>query len=333
MKWADDGPELFVSLEKQILYVYRKFVAEEPLMSMVHICSFTNLVVTAVDFISLFRDPLKPSLRHFHRYDSKSLRDVRSLLQSQGVSQDEIVGYIKENSHPTLWMLLFEFALKAMNLELAELCALESQNHPISVFIKKVLSVSAGNVQKGYVHWYLGNYRDAERLFVGTDLAVQMYASTGNWSRVAELVSPEDEDTYTRCHLALGTSAYVRGDFKTAASEFALAQDFGKQLRSLCQADDFAGISDLMAKLPAKHALLAEIGRKFMAYGSHERAVDAFLKLGDAGKAVDACAHLNQWTAAVRLADSHSEIDKRLLMGRYAQHLADNSHISAAVNI
>jgi WD repeat-containing protein 35 len=88
-----------------------------------------------------------------------------------------------------------------------------------------------------------------------------------------------------------------------------------------------------MTKLPAKDPLLNEIGMKFMAAGSHQQAVDAFLKLGDSRKAVDACVHLNQWTAAVALADAHSDIDKRALMGRYAQHLAENSHIAAAINV
>jgi WD repeat-containing protein 35 len=88
-----------------------------------------------------------------------------------------------------------------------------------------------------------------------------------------------------------------------------------------------------MNSLPNKHPLLNTIGVTFMASGAHQRAVEAFLKLGDVAKAVDACAHLNQWHAVGELCQSHQQLDEREIMGRYAGHLAGNSHLSAALRV
>lgn len=359
MKWADDSPDLFVSLEKQKLYVYRDFEAIEPIISLTYICSFTDLVITAVDFITLYRDPLHPNLELFHRYESKPLRDVDYLLESTDVSIDEITAYIKTNSHPRLWLMLAETALDQMNLQLAERCFIESQNNAGITLMKKLSSLPKnGLVQRGFVLWYLKRYQEAEECFRGRfdpnskqfkniqkkpnnnantdpDYTIQMYATIGDWQKVAELVNEvEDEEMFTRCHIALGNEAYMKGDWSTAASEYNIAHDHKKQLKALFRGDDFNGISRLCDSLKAKDPLLDEIGIKFVALGAHTKAVDAFMKLGDVQKAIDSCVHLNQWTMALQIADEHpQEVNKRALMGRYAHHLAENSHIAAAINM
>jgi WD repeat-containing protein 35 len=152
------------------------------------ICSFKELIITAVDFISLYNDPLKPSLAHFHRYESKSLRDLRFLVQCEGISAEEILTLVKEKSHPKLWQILAEANLAAMNLQAAERCFIEGQIVPGVHFMKKLTTVARGDLQRGYIAWFLRKYEDAERFFQGRpDLAIQMYASIGNWVKVAEL--------------------------------------------------------------------------------------------------------------------------------------------------
>lgn len=333
MKWADDAPGLFVSLERQKLYIYREFEAEEPIVSMTHICSFHDLVITAVDFVSLYRDPLTPKLEYFHRYESKSLRDMKMLLSSEGVSQDEILNYVKEKSHQRLWLMNAEACLAAMNFQGAERCFIECQYNPGIVFMRKLNSLPKGDVKRGYVYWYLKRYEEAERCFAGTDHAVQMYATVGNWKRAAELVSEKDHEMFVRCHTALATEAFAAGDWKTAAKEYSIAGDTKRQLRALDKAEDFEGVVALMHQLPSKDPLLKDIGLKFVGIGSHEKAVEAFVKLGDVNLAIDACCHLNQWNEALRLANDHKEIDRKQLMGRYAHYLAGNSHIAAAINM
>lgn len=356
MKWADDSPDMFVSLEKQRLYVYRDFQVIEPIISLTHICSYENLVILAVDFITLFRNPLQPKLTFFHSYETKPLRDVDCLLEATSISIDEITSYIKSNSHPRLWLMLAETALLQMNLQLAERCFIECQNNPGIQLMKLLLSLPKNSpVQRGFVLWYLKRYEEAEDCFKGnnvepsshrshnkdhhtvngSDYIIQMYATIGNWKKVAELVNEsEDEEMFVRAHVSLGNEAYTKGDWPTAASEYNLAHDYEKQLKALFRGDDYSGISRLCDSLKPKDPLLQEIGLKFVALGSHEKAVEAFTKFGDLQKAIDACVHLNQWTLALQIADEHpDEINKRALMGRYARHLAENSHIAAAINM
>ena len=333
MKWADDSPGLFVSLERQKLYVYREFEVEEPIISMTHICAFHGLVVTAVDFVSLYRDPLQPKLEYFHRYETKSLRDMKMLLRSEGISQDEIMNFVKEKSHQCLWLMNAEACLAAMNFQGAERCFIECQYNPGIVFMRKISSMPRGDTKRGYVYWYLKRYEEAERCFAGTPLAAKMYATVGNWKRAAELVTADDQELFVRCHMALGTEAFAAGNWKTAAAEYAIAGDDAKQLRALDKGEDFEGISQLMRKLPPRNPLLKDIGFKFVGIGSHEKAVEAFLKLGQVSLAIDACCHLNQWNMALQIANEHKDIDRKQLMGRYAHYLAGNSHIAAAINM
>jgi WD repeat-containing protein 35 len=136
-----------------------------------------------------------------------------------------------------------------------------------------------------------------------------------------------------RCYLALGNEKYVRGDWKTAASEYALVRDHERQFRALSRVADFDAIFRLLNSLPDKHPLLNEISLKVMAGGAHQKGVAAFLKLRDIGKAVEACAHLNQWDMVVNLYQSHQQLDEGEIMGRYAAHLAGNSHLSAALRV
>jgi hypothetical protein len=60
------------------------------------------LVITAIDFISLYSNPLKLSLGCFHRYESKLLRDLKCLLQCEGIAAEEVIGYVEDKSHPRL---------------------------------------------------------------------------------------------------------------------------------------------------------------------------------------------------------------------------------------
>jgi WD repeat-containing protein 35 len=105
------------------------------------------------------------------------------------------------------------------------------------------------------------------------------------------------------------------------------------EFRALVRVGDFGGIHDLMLALPDRDPLLNEIGVKFMAGGSHERAAEAFLKLGDVNKAIEACGHLNQWASVVGIVRGHPEVNEQEIMGRYAAYLALSSHRSAALRI
>jgi WD repeat-containing protein 35 len=331
MRWAEDSPDLLVTVERQRIYVYRKFVPEEPIPSLAQICAFKGLIITVVDFIGLSRHPLRPNVRDIHTYESKSLRDLRSLLTCEGVSADELLAFVREKSHPRLWQMLAEWHLASMNLSAAERCFIEAQIAPGLALMRRLATLPRGDTKRGYVLWFLRRFAEAEP-FLDPETAALMHASVGNWERAAELSSPHD-DMYVNAHTALANDAYVRGDWLSAARECALARDPVRQLRALSRANDLPAIGQLMERLPEGHALLASIGTKFMACGAAERAVAAFLKLGDAQRAVDACAHLNRWQLVVELAREHPEVGEQSVMARYAAHLAGNSRLSEALQV
>ena len=363
MCWADDSPSLFVALERQHLYVYRDFEAEEPILSLSYVLNFTNLQIITCDFLALYRNHLKPRLSYFHTYDAKPLRDLRLLISSYKSSnpgatitsisrrspqkntkvtmtlKDEIIEYVHGKSHPKLWNIIADEALQEGDLQLASKAFIEANNQDGISFMERVNQMPEGSkAQKGLIEAYLGQYDQAEMNLSSSkrsDLVLRMYVEAGNWKAVADhLVGQQkgNEVLYKVAHTALGEEAFSKGDWAKAAQEFALAGEGEKQILSLIKGDDFKGLYSMVDSLKPNNPLLKEIGFRFVTIGAHQEAVETFMKMGDVNTAIDACAHLNQWNIALQLAKDNPGVDKRMLTARYAHYLAENNHISAAIN-
>lgn len=70
--------------------------------------------------------------------------------------------------------------------------------------------------------------------------------------------------------------------------------------------------------------LLKEIGDKFTSVGMVNEAEAAFIRAGEPRMAIDACASLNEWDQAVKLAQQYADpahIEE--LLARYAGHLLE----------
>lgn len=74
---------------------------------------------------------------------------------------------------------------------------------------------------------------------------------------------------------------------------------------ALYRTEDYAGLSRLAAALPECDPLLPSIGAKLASVGLAGGATAAYLRAGDAARAVDACVALHEWDAAMALAAEH----------------------------
>lgn len=62
--------------------------------------------------------PEQPSKVHVFNYETKSLRDTFQILSTVDIG--DAYAYVKEHSHPKLWITLAEFALEKLDLSIAE---------------------------------------------------------------------------------------------------------------------------------------------------------------------------------------------------------------------
>jgi WD repeat-containing protein 35 len=130
--------------------------------------------------------------------------------------------------------------------------------------------------------------------------------------------------------------------------------------------DDYASLERLLERIPDGADYLGDVGDKFMSVGLCKKAVEAFLKAGDAKRAIDCCSRycerrsidffyftvhsnriihlllppldtlsstvlLNQWDQAVDLAEQYKFPQIEGLLTKYATHLLQKDQLVQAI--
>ena len=336
-RWASDHPDYFASVERQRIYLYHKFTPYESINSMTNVCQMKDLVLQTVDFVKLLSHPLQPKLSYFHTYETKPLRDMKSLLQSK-VDKDEIFSYVESMDHPVMWKMLAEFHLGTSNFACAEKSFKRIHNVQVDMFVNFLSKLqNEPRVYKGVVLWYLQMHDKAEEVFskIGrVDLIAKMRASTGEWKRVIDITDPKDGNI-NRAQLALAKQYRYSSNFAQAAHHYGLAGDVQEQLRCLFKAKKFEELCSLLASLnPKDHAsIVKEMGILFKSIGCSDKAVEAFLMLKDYKAAVDTCLELKNWTLVMKLLKDHQSIPREPILLKFTTYLLKHGKVSAALDV
>ena len=74
-------------------------------LSSAYICSFSDLEIQAVLLDQLMREPEAPSKEYLLKFETKSLRDTRELLE-KGKNLADATAFVEENPNPRLWRQL-----------------------------------------------------------------------------------------------------------------------------------------------------------------------------------------------------------------------------------
>ena len=337
--WSSDTPNQFAASERQKLFVYNDLEPEEPLQSLSHIAQFSDLEILCVDLIRLMQDPINPSRRLFKSYPTKVLRDLRVMLTNRpAVSVDEILTYAKEQNKKKLWDELAETFMLEMNFTLAEKCYLETTNYRGLQFLKRIRSLKDSNIQRAQVLSYLGRFDEAQSIYNSMDrldLAIEMRASIGDFERVIEIIGPNsvgNDEQKSKAYENVGDANAEQSEWSIAAENYSYAGDDAKYARCLYLSDDFSGLENLLPKLPSTSPLLPILGRMFVSIGAVDQAVTAFTDANDPASAIDACARLNHWKPALKLAGRGKSDEIRSRMNQYASQLIENGQTAAAID-
>lgn len=338
MHWADDSPNLFVSLEKQKLVVYHDFEATEIIPELKYICSFSKLEIVTVDFIQLYQNPSDPKTSSFKTIEVKLLRDVKALIKCiPDISSDEIVQHIKQKPHSVLWHLIGDAMMKEGKYNQAEKAFIECQNNQGLFFIDRIIQAQKDVIKHAYVNWYFGKYEDAEKCFddgVNHELSIDMYSIKGDWKKVAEIASSSDKDFVYKAYSNYGDKLFADGRFADAAKAYIRGHNITSAINSYSYNGDSDSLVHLIEKLGSKSPYLELVGKALISLGRGRDAISAFLKCDNPQLAVASAIHLNLWNEAVKLTEKNKKrVSKKDLMGKYANYLAENGKVSKSIGL
>ena len=336
--WSTDSPTQFASLERQKLMVYNELEPEDGVPCLSHIVEFSELEIITANLIALLKNPMVPKRSYFHSHATKQLRQLRRMLASRPeTSLEDIFAFAKQENKPKLWDELAETAMLEMNFPFCERCFLETTNYKGLQFVKRIRTVKDPNIQHAQVLSYLGKFDEAEKIYMSmdrTDLAVEMRTSIGDFHKVIEVIGNGvgNDETIAEAYTAVGDELSERANWHEAAEAYAQAKNNEKQMIALFLDNDFEGLERLMLSLPQQSPLLKTIGEMFVAIGAVDDAVTAFTSIGEIGAAIDACARMNHWKPALKLAGKGKNNEIKARMINYAQTLIANGQRAAAVD-
>jgi len=187
--WATDNPDMFVSMEKIKMYIFRDTQPEEPISCSGYICSFADLQVKVAMLDDLMQRPENPGQNDIAEFDTKSLRDTRDLLEK--VNLEEATQFIEQNPHQKLWRLLGEAALNKVAVKVAEHAFVKCRDYYGIEFIKRLQNLNNQELKKAEIAVYFNNFDEAETLYLEMDrkdLAYQMRKKLGDWVKVLQLL-------------------------------------------------------------------------------------------------------------------------------------------------
>ena len=189
MLWASDNAQMFATMEKTRMYIFRNLEPEEPVQSSAHLCKFKSLKIRSVIIDDVMQDAEKPQKDSALDFETKSLRDTREILKS--VSLKDAFQYVEDHPHPKLWSLLAESALEDLDFTVAEKAVVRCKEYPAIQFVKRVKSLDDPDKQRAEVFAYYHRFEEAEALYKQMDrkdLALELRARLGDWFRVVQLV-------------------------------------------------------------------------------------------------------------------------------------------------
>ncbi|EAY22286.1 WD repeat protein, putative [Trichomonas vaginalis G3] len=336
--WASDAPEQFAALERQKLVVFNDLEPEEPVSCLSHIAEFSELEILTINLIWLLKDPMNPSTRFFRSHQTKQLRQLHQMLSARPeTSVEDIFAFAKKENKPKLWDSFAETVMLEMNFSLTERCYLETTNYRGLQFVKRIRTVKDPNIQRAQVLSYLGRFDEAESIYLSMDrldLAIEMRRSIGDFRHVIKIMGNGvgDDETIAAAYTAVGDELCEQAHWSDATMEYSQARNDEKLMKARFLAQDYDGLERLMMSLPAQSPLLHKIGEMFVAIGAVDDAVTAFTSCGDIAAAIDACARMNHWKPALKLASKGRNMEIKARMVKYAEDLIANGQRASAVD-
>lgn len=335
MCWSEDNPELFAMMEKTRMYVFRGMHPEEPVTTNGYICGFNDLKITVAQLDDIFQKPDEPSKQLISEFETKSLRDIKVLLETVGLN--DAYSFVAQHPHNKLWKILAEAALEKLDFAIADKAFVRYSDYQGIRFVQRLKLIDDKRKQRAEVAAYFKRFEEAEQIYLEMDrkdLAIELRARTGGWVRVLQMLKSGgvagDDELRVRAWNEIGEYYADHMKWTKALEYFSLSKNTGRLIECYYVLEDFVSLDRLIATIPEGSPLLLDIGDKFRSVGMSKEATSAFVRAGEPKLAVDTCVELNQWDTAVNLAERFQLPQIQGLLSKYATYLLEkNRHLEA----
>lgn len=335
--WAEDDPDLFVTMEKTRLFVYKNLQPEEPVACAGYLASFGRLKVTSIVVEEAIENPENAAISQvLVTNETKSLREVRDVLQSTGCA--EAYTYVGARPHPYLWRCVAEAALESLDLAFADKAFVRCHDYQGIQFVKRLRALSDRMKQRAEVSAYFGKYDEADQIYQDIDrkdLAIQLRSQLGDWARVTQIIKSGagDDDQLNSAWCKLGDQYALTFRWDRAREYYELAKDPEKLADCYYNLGDFEALEGLLNSVPEGSHILTDLGHKFESVGLHSAAADAYIRAGKSKPAIDCCILLNQWDRAIEIAEQFGFQQIEGLLVKYVTKLLNSDKKLLAVEL
>nr|CAI5867674.1 unnamed protein product [Callosobruchus analis] len=235
--------------------------------------------------------------------------------------------------------LVAEAALKELDLTMAEVCFVRSNDYAKINFVKKLKDMKSEPIRRAKVAIYFKNFDEAEKIAMEadrSDIALDLRETLGDWFRVIQIlkngVPAPDHLLKTAYNCTADYFAHFN-NWASAVEYYELAKNTPKVIECYCQLEDWKRLEAMIDSLPEKHPLLQPIGDFFAANAVHSEAVRAYGKLGKIKLAVQLCISHNRWDVAIELAKTHNMSEISDLLLKYTDHLVEQGQLWEAIQM
>ncbi|KAH6588195.1 hypothetical protein BASA61_006004 [Batrachochytrium salamandrivorans] len=333
--WASDNPEQFAIMEKTRMYTFQDLKPEAPINCTGYLCSFSDLQVKTISLDAIMEDSDNLIKDTVVTIETKIIRNLRTILNQTGLA--DAIQFVENQPHPRLWRIVAEAALELLDFSQAQKAFVCCQDYQGLQFIKSLQKFDDPAKQKAEIAAYCTQFDVAEKMYLEMDrkdLAIQLRIRMGDWFRVVQLIKSGggcDDQLLEKACNHIGDHYYDQQRWTQAISYYSQARNQECLVECYYIVEDYENIEKLSLSLSENSSLLTNIAEKFVSVGLCDQAAAVYVKLGDIAAAINTCVFLNQWNAAIELAEIHNFKDIGNVLAKYASYLLSQNQKWEAV--
>jgi WD repeat-containing protein 35 len=186
---------------------------------------------------------------------------------------------------------------------------------------------------------YCSEYEAAEKTYLEMDrkdLAIDLRVRLGDWFKVVQLIKlggGGDDVLLEKAWNQIGDYYYDRQRWAQAITYYSQGRNVDRLVEVYHILEDYDSIEKIASGLSENHPKLKDIADKFVSVGMCQPAVNAYMKLGDVNSAINACITMNQWSTAIKLAETYNFKEIEEFLTRYAKHILSQNRKKEAVEL
>jgi WD repeat-containing protein 35 len=172
--------------------------------------------------------------------------------------------YVEDNSHPVLWRIVADAALKSLDLQAALKGYVRCQDYNAIQFVKRLQLLEDKRKQDAEIQSFFHEFDKSEEIYMNMeriDLAVELRLFLGDWFNILNIIK-ENPGKYTnetlvdKAKSSLGDYFFERQKWFNAGNYYSESQVYDRLGKCHYFLENYGGIEKILDTLPDRHYLL-----------------------------------------------------------------------------